>query len=72
MTAPLLELDDVVVEYPGKGRGRNPFRVLHGISLTIAPGETLGLVGESGSGKTTLGLALMMASEPMVGVYEHP
>ncbi|MGW3650482.1 ATP-binding cassette domain-containing protein [Streptomyces sp. NPDC000878] len=56
---PLLELEDVVVEYPGKGRRAQPFRVLHGVSLSIAPGETLGLVGESGSGKTTLGRAVL-------------
>lgn len=34
-------------------------KVLHGIDLAIAKGETLGIVGESGSGKTTLGRALL-------------
>ncbi|EYR64930.1 peptide ABC transporter ATP-binding protein [Actinotalea ferrariae CF5-4] len=60
MTAPdLLTVDDLVVEYPGKGLLAKPFRVLHGVSVRIAPGETLGLVGESGSGKTTLGRAVL-------------
>ncbi|WP_225753294.1 ATP-binding cassette domain-containing protein [Actinotalea sp. Marseille-Q4924] len=60
MTAPdLLTVDDLVVEYPGKGLFAKPFRVLHGVSARIGPGETLGLVGESGSGKTTLGRAVL-------------
>lgn len=59
MTAPLLTVDDLVVEYPGKGFRAQPFRALKRVSLDILPGETMGLVGESGSGKTTLGRAVL-------------
>jgi peptide/nickel transport system ATP-binding protein len=59
MSEPLLVAQDVVVEYPGRGFRKPPFKALNGVSLEIAAGETLGLVGESGSGKTTIGRAIL-------------
>jgi ABC-type glutathione transport system ATPase component len=55
----LLRVEDLVVEYQGKGWRSKPFRALTDINIHIGQGETLGLVGESGSGKTTLGRAVL-------------
>src|SRR3954464_7595333 len=44
-----LRFEDVGFRYPGA-----PAPVLDGISLDVAPGETVALVGATGSGKTTL------------------
>jgi oligopeptide/dipeptide ABC transporter ATP-binding protein len=52
---PLVELRDWTVELPTPNGWVRP---VHGVSLALRPGETLGLVGESGSGKTMLGLSL--------------
>lgn len=58
-SAPLLTVDNLVVEYASKKFRARPFRALTDISISIGQGETLGLVGESGSGKTTLGRAVL-------------
>ncbi|WP_448059732.1 ABC transporter ATP-binding protein [Cellulomonas hominis] len=57
LAPPLLEVRDLVVEYPR--RGQKPVRVLKGVGIDVRPGECVGLVGESGSGKTTLGRAIL-------------
>lgn len=51
MADPILSLKDVTLALDGNA-GR--VEILHGISLDVAPGETLGLVGPSGSGKSSL------------------
>ncbi|GAA2129277.1 ABC transporter ATP-binding protein [Arthrobacter humicola] len=53
---PVLELNDVAIEYPKQGRVP-AFRAVEGANLVIYPGQVVGLVGESGSGKTTIGRA---------------
>ncbi|MBI4857690.1 MAG: ABC transporter ATP-binding protein [Acetobacterium woodii] len=49
---PLLELQNIEIAYDGEPKITN-------VSLTMKPGEILGIVGESGSGKSTLIKAAM-------------
>jgi len=58
MSPALLDIQDLVVQYPRKAR-RLGAKALDGASLSVAPGEMVGLVGESGSGKTTLAMAIL-------------
>ncbi|MGN9840872.1 ABC transporter ATP-binding protein [Nonomuraea sp. H19] len=57
----LLEATDVRYAYR---EGRD---VLHGVSLTVKPGERLAMVGPSGAGKSTLGRLLAGIHGPRTG-----
>lgn len=67
----LLKVEDLKVHFPiQKGlfaRTVGFVYAVDGLSLTLRPGETLGLVGESGCGKTTTGLAILRLIEPTDG-----
>jgi peptide/nickel transport system ATP-binding protein len=71
MSAPLLELDDLVKRYtlPREHLFRKAPEVtaLAGVSLAVTPGRSLGIVGESGSGKSTLARIAMALEEPTSG-----
>src|SRR4030081_572341 len=53
---PLLVVDDLRVEC---ATDQGPHRVLDGVGLSVARGETVAIVGESGSGKTMTALSIM-------------
>ena len=63
MSAPLLKVEDVHVRFESGGGlfsdEKRVVRAVDGVSLELAPGETLGVVGESGCGKSTLARAIL-------------
>ena len=61
MTAPLLEVRNLRVEFPTR---RGTLLAVDDISFSIAPGEVLGVVGESGAGKSLTGAAVIGLLEP--------
>lgn len=58
----LLEVRDLAIAYPGPNGDIR--EVVSKVSLSIKPGEVLGLVGESGSGKTQTAFAILGVLPP--------
>ena len=63
MPSPFLRMTGISKEYPG-------IRALDGISLSVSPGEVIGLVGENGAGKSTLMNILGGIVAPSAGTIE--
>ena len=63
-SVPLLECNDLVVEYKTPEGTR---RVLDGVTLAITQGQTIGVAGPSGSGKSTWLRAMLRLLHPTSG-----
>lgn len=50
---PILAIEGLRFTYP-KRRGQDAYEALRGVSLRVAPGESVALLGPNGSGKSTL------------------
>ncbi len=56
VSVPALAVEGLSVEFATHDK---PFRAVDDVTLTIEPGEVVGIVGESGSGKSVTSLAIM-------------
>ncbi|WP_116100948.1 ABC transporter ATP-binding protein [Amycolatopsis thermalba] len=70
----LLELDGVHVVHKIRSSGLFGHDSVHALTdatLTVRPGETIGVVGESGCGKTTLAKVVVGLQKPTRGVVRY-
>lgn len=68
---PVLEVEDLEMKFPLQSalfrRTIGWVQAVRGVSLTIRPGESLGIVGESGCGKSTLAETVVRLTTPTGG-----
>jgi len=68
---PLLEVEGVTRDYPGRRtalfKRPAPIRAVDGVSLALAPGQSVALVGRSGCGKSTLARMILALDRPTSG-----
>jgi oligopeptide/dipeptide ABC transporter ATP-binding protein len=70
VSEPLLDVRNLVQEFPLRDRGGVKSGIVHAVSdvsFTLQEGEVLGLVGETGSGKSTLARSVLQAPKPKSG-----
>jgi len=71
VSEPLLQVENVVREYPGRRvslfqKGKS-FRAVDGVSFSLKPGQSVALVGRSGCGKSTLARMILALDRPTGG-----
>ena len=75
MDKPILEIKNLNSFYDRRTGGifgeKQRVQILHDVSFSILPGETVALVGESGSGKTTLCKAILGMLSDYTGEVIH-
>ncbi|WES90282.1 dipeptide ABC transporter ATP-binding protein [Dickeya fangzhongdai] len=64
---PIVQVEQLVQEFPLAGNRKAPFRAVDGVSFSVAPGTTHAIVGESGSGKTTTARMILGFQRPTAG-----
>ncbi len=69
---PILQVRDLSMHFStGAHKKKTTTKAVDGVSLSLLPGESLGIVGESGSGKTTMGRCLMRVYDPTAGSMDY-